>query len=150
MKKIANNQGFTLVELLIICPILMVVIAILMNFIFNQYGQLLVQNTAIDLQVQSSQIISAIKDDVEKSPALVSQLDTELIDNNAPDGGWKADNNSVLMMSIPAYTNKSDVSGVQKVLINSRGCSPSKSETKMISLITMSFSLLEEQNYTKD
>lgn len=120
-----NNQGFTLVELLIICPILMVVIAILMNFIFNQYGQLLVQNTAINLEVQSSGLLSNIKKDIEPANAFIKSTDAQLIDGFAPSGGWQATNSgSLLIVSVPASTAKPGVADSQPVYINKNGCAP--------------------------
>ena len=120
-----NNQGFTLVELLIVCPILMVVIAILMNFIFNQYGQLLVQNSAINLEVQSSGILSNIKKDIEPSNAFLKSTNAQLVDSFAPSGGWLANNSgSVLIISSAASTAKPESVDSQPVYVNKNGCSP--------------------------
>ena len=71
-----NSKGFTLMELVIIGPILMAVIAIMMNFMFNQYGQLLAQNTAVNLQVQSGNILASIKPEASNASSYVSSINS--------------------------------------------------------------------------
>lgn len=120
-----NSKGFTLMELVIIGPILMAVIAIMMNFMFNQYGQLLVQNTAVNLQVQSGNILASIKPEASNASSYVSSINSGQNDEFAPSGGWSANNNSgVLIISTPALTAPYGKADSQKVFINSVGCEP--------------------------
>lgn len=120
-----NSKGFTLMELVIIGPILMATIAILMNFMFNQYGQLLVRNTAVNLQVQSGNILASIKPEAANASTFVSQINSTQNDEFAPSGGWSANNNSdVLILSTPALTAPYGNDNSQKVYINTVGCEP--------------------------
>ncbi|MEI6755680.1 MAG: prepilin-type N-terminal cleavage/methylation domain-containing protein [bacterium] len=120
-----NAKGFTLIELLIVCPILMAVIAILMNYMFNQYGQLLVQNTKTNLQVQAQTIASGMQDDLANAGAYVSQLDSNLSDSFALNGEWNADtNDNQLIIATPALTAQAKSDNSDKVYINTLGCAP--------------------------
>jgi len=138
-----SSKGFTLMELVIICPILMVVIAILMNFMFNQYGQLLVQNTAVNLQVQSGNILASIKPEATNASSYVTQLNAGQNDEFAPSGGWSAVNNSsVLIISTPALSAPFGKADSQKVYINSVGCEPASirpgNDTLLVNIVYFS------------
>lgn len=120
-----NSDGFTLMELVIIGPILMATIAILMNFMFNQYGQLLVQNTAVNMQVQAGNILASIKPEAANAASFVSQINSGQSDDFAPNGGWVANNKSnVLILSTSALTSPYGTANSQKVYINTAGCEP--------------------------
>jgi len=124
-QKRLNNQGFTLVELLIVCPVLMICIAILMNFMFNQYGNLLIQNTAVNLQVQASNIISSIRNEAKNSESFVSQTNDYLTDDFAPSGGWsESDKSKTLIISRPAFSAKPGSPQSQPVVIKGDVCNP--------------------------
>ena len=100
-----SNQGFTLVELLIISPIVMAIIAFMMNYLFNQYGQLTVQNAQINLQVGAQAATFAMQDDIFFANSFVSDLNNNLTDAYAPSGGWQASSNPTkLIISTPAQT----------------------------------------------
>jgi type II secretory pathway pseudopilin PulG len=120
-----GSAGFTLIELLIICPILMAVIAFLMNYLFNQYGQLTQQNAQINLQVTAQAVTFSMQDDIFFANAFVSDLNSNLVDNYAPSGGWQASSSpTVVIISTPALTASHRIATRQPVYINTLGCSP--------------------------
>lgn len=119
------NKGFTLVELLIISPIVMAIIAFMMNYLFNQYGQLTVQNAQINLQVGAQAAVFAMQDDIFFANSFVSDLNDNLTDANAPSGGWHASSSpTILIISTPAETASHRSATRQPVYINTLGCSP--------------------------
>lgn len=121
----SKSAGFTIVELLVICPILMAVIAFLMNYLFNQYGQLVQQNAQVNLQVTSQAIVFSMQDDIFFANAYVSDLNTGLVDNYAPSGGWTTSSNPTrFIISTPALTASHRKPTRQAVFINTLGCTP--------------------------
>jgi len=120
-----QSSGFTLIELLIICPILMAIIAFMMNYLFNQYGQLVSQNAKVNLQVGAQSAIFSLQDDIFFSNAFVSDLNDNLSDTWAPSGGWHASANpTVFIMSTPALTASHRKANREPVYINTLGCTP--------------------------
>jgi competence protein ComGC len=122
-----HEAGFTLVELLIICPILMAVIAFMMNYLFNQYGELVQQNSQVNLQVEAQADTFAMQDDVFFANAFVSTMNTNLSDSYAPSGGWAASSSPtapVFIISTPALTASNRSASRGPVYINTLGCSP--------------------------
>jgi hypothetical protein len=124
MRKL-HAAGFTLIEILIICPILMVVIAYTMNFLFGQYGQLTKQEGVVNLQLGVQEVTFAMQDDVFFSNAFTSSINSNLSDPYAPSGGWKANTTpKTLILSNPALTSSHRDPTRKPVYINTVGCSP--------------------------
>lgn len=125
MKRLHDATGFTLIEILVICPILMVVIAYVMNYLFSQYGQLTAQQGVINLQLQAQEVTFAMQDDVFFSNAFTTTINSNLSDPFAPSGGWKATTvPQTLILSNPALTASHRNPNRQPVYINTHGCSP--------------------------
>lgn len=126
MKALSNNKGFTLVELLIICPMLMAIIAFMMNYLFNQYGQLTVQNSRVNVQISAQAITYAMQDDVFFASAFTDTINSNLVDSYAPSGGWQASSSpTVFIISTPALTASHRSASRQPVYINTFGCGAS-------------------------
>ncbi len=103
-KKI-NSNGFTLVELLVVAPIVMIVVIGLMSFLFNLYGQLTQQGVQLSLQVEAQSIVFSMQDDVFFASAFVNTKNENLIDSYAPSGGWSYSTTPQnLIISYPATT----------------------------------------------
>lgn len=120
-----TQSGFTLVEILIICPIMMAVITFMMSYLFRQFGELTKQNVTVNLQVEAQADIFSIQDDVFFANAFVSTLNTNLTDSYAPTGGWSTSSSpTVFIVSTPASTASHRVSTRQPVYINTLGCTP--------------------------
>ncbi|HKR82477.1 MAG TPA: type II secretion system protein [Candidatus Saccharimonadales bacterium] len=125
MKKLQNNAGFTLIEILVICPILMVVIAYTMNYLFSQYGQLVKQQGVVNLQLAAQEVTFTMQDDVFFSNAFTTNINSNLSDPYAPSGGWKATTiPQTLILSNPALTSSHRDPNRLPVYINTVGCSP--------------------------
>lgn len=124
MRKL-QTAGFTLIEILIICPILMLVIAYTMNYLFGQYGQLTKQQGLVNLQLGVQEVTFSMQDDVFFSNAFTTTTNSNLSDPYAPSGGWKATTTpQTLILSTPALTSSHRDPNRKPVYINTVGCSP--------------------------
>jgi hypothetical protein len=121
-----NEQGFTLVELLIMAPIMILTIVFLMSFLFNQYGDLIKQGAQINLQTEAQVITFSMEDDVFFANGFVQDLNAGLSDSYQPSGGWKYNTTpQTLIISDPAKTKSHRDANRQPVYINTVGCDAS-------------------------
>lgn len=130
-----NETGFTLVEVLIIAPILILTIGTLMNFLFNQYGQLTQQGALINLQTEVQNITFSMQDDIYFAAGFNTTMNDNLEDSHEPSGGWQHNTTpETLIISTPALTANYRAENRQPVFINSIGCDPSTVEENAILL----------------
>ncbi len=121
-----DQHGFTLVEVLIMAPIMILTIVFLMSFLFSQYGDLTKQGAQINLQTEAQVITFSMEDDVFFSNAFVQDLNAGLIDTYQPSGGWKYNTTpQTLIISEPAITKNRRDPDRQPVFINTVGCDTS-------------------------
>ncbi len=121
-----NSKGFTLIEVLIMAPIIMVTIIIIMSFLFNQYGQLTQQGAQINLNVEAQNIVFSMQDDIFYANAFVDDLNSNLVDSHQPSGGWDGTTTpTTLLISTPAMTQNHRSASRQPVYINTVGCGSS-------------------------
>ncbi len=121
-----NNQGFTLVELLVISPILIVTVVLMMSFLFNLYGQLTQQGSQITMQNQAQTVVFSMQDDIFFASAFANDMSTSLQDAYQPSGGWTYNTTpQTLIVSTPALTKSHRDADRQPVYINTVGCDAS-------------------------
>ncbi len=121
-----DQQGFTLVEVLIMAPIMILTIVFLMSFLFSQFGDLTKQGAQINLQTEAQVITFSMEDDVFFSNAFVQDLNAGLVDAYQPSGGWKYNTTpQTLIISAPAITKNRRDPNRQPVYINTVGCDAS-------------------------
>lgn len=120
-----GNKGFTLIEILIMSPIVMLTIVIIISFLFNQYGQLIQQGSQLNLNVDAQNITFSMQDDLFFANAYESTINSNLVDSNQPTGGWQATTTpQTLIVSVPAETANRRSATRQPVYINTLGCDP--------------------------
>jgi type II secretory pathway pseudopilin PulG len=125
MKKL-RQAGFTLIEVLIISPVVMLTIIIIMSFLFNQYGQLTQQGSQINLNIEAQNITFSMQDDIFYANAFNSGLNSGLLDTYQPSGGWKYNSDpKTLIISTPALTESYRSDTRKLVYINTEGCDAS-------------------------
>lgn len=118
-----SEHGFTLVEVLIMAPIMIVTIVLLMSFLFSQYGQLIQQGAQINLQTEANNITFSMQDDVFFAQAFVQNLNDGLVDSYQPNGGWNYNTTpQTLIISDPAQTKNHRDANRAPVYINTVGC----------------------------
>lgn len=119
------QSGFTLIEVLILSPILMVTVVLLMSYLFNQYGQLTQQGALINLQSEAQNIVFSMQDDLFFARSFESDKNTNLVDAWQPSGGWKSNTTPpTLIISDVALTTNRRSATRAPVYINTYGCSP--------------------------
>lgn len=131
MKKpnFVSQNGFTLIELLVVAPVMILTIIIMMSFLFNQYGQLTQEGARLKLVTNAQLIALNMEDDIYLASAFLSQMNNNLLDNNAPSGGWKYNTTpQTFIISAVALTTNSRDPERKPVYINTVGCDPSELE----------------------
>lgn len=119
------ESGFTLIEVLIMSPIIMVTIVLLMSYLFSQYGQLTQQGALINLQTEAQNIIFSMQDDLFFAHSFESDMNTNLVDTYKPTGGWKSNTTppTLIISDIALTTNRRNANR-KPVYINTLGCTP--------------------------
>lgn len=121
-----QSEGFTLVEVLIMAPIMVVTIVMMTSFLFNQYGQLIEQGSKINLDNEAQVITFSMEDDVFFASAFVQSLNDGLVDAHQPSGGWNYNTNpQTLIISTPTATKSHRDPAREPVYIDTVGCDPS-------------------------
>lgn len=125
-----GRKGFTLVELLVIAPVLMVTIIIMMTFLFDQFGQLTQEGSRLRLVTESQLVTLSMQDDVFFASAFMSSLNPGLVDVHEPSGGWTNDTDpQTLIVSVPALTGSNRDPDRQPVYVDTEGCEAEVLET---------------------
>ncbi len=125
-----GRKGFTLVELLVIAPVLMVTIIIMMTFLFDQFGQLTQEGSRLRLVTESQLVTLSMQDDVFFASAFMSSLNPGLVDVHEPSGGWANDTDpQTLIVSVPALTGSNRDPDRQPVYVDTEGCEAEVLET---------------------
>jgi competence protein ComGC len=125
MKLLKRSSGFTLVELLVVGPIIMVVVLGIVTFLFNEYGNLTQQNGQLNLQVEAQNILFSLQDDIWYANSITSDINSNLSDSYAPQGGWKYNTSpQTLIISTPALTKNHRDPTRTAVYLNESTCTP--------------------------
>lgn len=119
------EKGFTLVELLVIMPIVLVTVIAGVTFLFNEYGGLVKQSGQLNLQLDAQNILFGLQDDLWYANLFTSDKNDNLVDTYAPSGGWKFNTNPrTLIISSPALTTSQRDPDRTPVYINESTCDP--------------------------
>ncbi|OGL25666.1 hypothetical protein A3E49_01250 [Candidatus Saccharibacteria bacterium RIFCSPHIGHO2_12_FULL_49_19] len=120
-----KERGFTLVELLVIGPVMLLATITAMTFLFNQYGQIVKQDGQLRLQVEAQNILFGFQDDLWFANQFSSTINANLSDPYQPAGGWtNATNPPTLIISLTALTTNQRDPNRQPVYINESTCTP--------------------------
>lgn len=120
-----NTRGFTLVELLVIAPIMMIVTVGIVTFLFNQYGSLVQQNAALNLRLEAQNILLGLQDDLWYANQFSSVMNPSLVDDYQAVGGWSSATTppTLIINTAAITTNRRDVNR-QPVYIDLSSCTP--------------------------
>jgi type II secretory pathway pseudopilin PulG len=120
-----EERGFTLVELLVVSPLVMVVAVAAMSFLFNQYGALVKLGGQLNLQLEAQNILFGLQDDLWYANQFSSDLNSNLVDAYQPAGGWTtATTPAPLIVSTAALDKNRRDSNRQPIYINESTCTP--------------------------
>src|SRR5262245_59728066 len=90
MTKRQRSRGFTLVELLVVIPSTLIVIAVLTATLISLLGDLLVKNGRQQLEIDAQSALFTIRDDPFFAARFAGDNQTGTIDPYAPGGSWNA------------------------------------------------------------
>ena len=129
----SSQAGFTLIEILIVSPIMMVTIIITMSLLFSQYGQLTQQGAQVNLNVEAQNIVFSMQDDIFFANSFNQSKNDNLVDAHQPSGGWQYNSNPpTFIISTPALTANRRSADRQVVYVNTEGCDASVLEENSV------------------
>jgi prepilin-type N-terminal cleavage/methylation domain-containing protein len=108
MSSHANQQGFTIVELLLATSIAAILVTVLMTISLTYYGSTLNNHISAQLGIDSHYVLRNIVEDIRIADSVGTT--NVLTDSNQPNGGWiTSDPNNVLVITNPATNTTRDV-----------------------------------------
>jgi type II secretory pathway pseudopilin PulG len=120
-----RERGFTLVELLVIGPVMLLATITAMTFLFNQYGQIVKQDGQLRLRMEAQNLLFGFQDDLWFANQFSSTINSNLSDPYEPSGGWSnATSPPTLIISLTALTTNQRDPNRQPVYINESTCTP--------------------------
>lgn len=102
-----TQSGFTLVEVVVILPVMIVAIAVTITFMVNLMLQISAKNANIALQLEAQSALFAIRDEIQFANFFEGTIQPNETDANQPAGGWDSTadlTNKKLILSEVAYT----------------------------------------------
>lgn len=111
-----NRQtGFTLLEVVVIMPIMILTVAVLVAFLITVYGNLLSKNVSLQLAAEAQSALFSMRDDMFYAVRFASTNQNDTTDANAPSGGWNAVTQNSLIVYEAAYTAPREIANRQLV-----------------------------------
>jgi type II secretory pathway pseudopilin PulG len=83
-----ERKGFTLVEMLVVAPIIILVGMILLGSLIDKNGELQERNARLNLQLQGQVLLLDIQDELQFATRFSDTSNDQLTDPNPPAGGW--------------------------------------------------------------
>ncbi len=88
-----NEGGFTLVEILIILPIVSITILVLVDFMVRTYFQLYKENAQVNLRLEAETMLLDLEDELLFATDYGNDMSSDLSDPHQPSGGWTYNTN---------------------------------------------------------
>jgi prepilin-type N-terminal cleavage/methylation domain-containing protein len=88
-----KQNGFSIIELLIVLPIVSIVVIVLISALFSQYATVLAETSRTELRASGQTILINLQDELLFTMAYGEELEGRLVDVNEPSGGWNYDTN---------------------------------------------------------
>lgn len=98
-----RNTGFTLVEVLIVAPFMMLTILLILVFMFNAFLDMNTKSAKLELESNAQIALFTIRDDIMFTNYFVGTVQPDANDPNKS-GGWNAINDDALILSEVSYT----------------------------------------------
>lgn len=83
-----RKKGFTILEILIAMPLVTILAVVVSSTVFQQYGQLLQGSEKARLRVEGETTLLSLEDELLFATDFATGKSTDLVDVNAPSGGW--------------------------------------------------------------
>ena len=86
-----NQQGFTILEILIALPIATLIVIILFGTLFTQYTNSIAESARSNLRSSGQTLLINLQDELLFTIAYGEEINDGLVDDNEPPGGWRYD-----------------------------------------------------------
>lgn len=93
-----SKRGFTLVELLVTIPTVVMITAVVISLLMNLYGNLLTKNGLLEMEVDAQSALFTIRDDPFFAVHFAGTNQDGTTDTYAPTGGWNAVNDNAFII----------------------------------------------------
>ncbi|PLS80601.1 hypothetical protein CYG49_05025 [Candidatus Saccharibacteria bacterium] len=110
-----RQRGFTLVEVIVVIPMLAIVVAILITFMVNIYASLLSKNDRLQLEANAQNALFNTRDDLLSAVRFSGKIQSDTNDLYAPAGGWDAIEDNALIIYESSYTKNRQSSDRQLI-----------------------------------
>jgi type II secretory pathway pseudopilin PulG len=118
-----SQNGFTLIEVIVILPITILIISILFTMMFKQYSSINDVTARLGMKVELQTILIAIQDDLQYANGYLAAIDPALSDTYPDDYTALASVNRLIIDNPSSTSNRRDPAR-QNVFINNIGCAP--------------------------
>jgi hypothetical protein len=96
MKK--TSAGYTIVELVVVVPSMIIILAVITALMVTLYTDLLKKNGELDLQISAQSALFTIRDDPYFAIRFAGTNQDDTTDTYAPSGGWNAITNNAFIV----------------------------------------------------
>lgn len=86
--KSESGKGFTIIEVIIVLPLVAILSLVISSTVFEQYGQLIQGSARARLRVEGETTLLSLEDELLFTTDYASIKSSDLTDANAPTGGW--------------------------------------------------------------
>lgn len=108
MKRLKDQAGFTIVELILAISIAMILTTVLLTISMTYFGNVMQNNRIAELSIENHYALRAIVEDIRLADSI--QASSVLTDANAPSTGWNTDDAAnMLVIGSPATTSSYDI-----------------------------------------
>lgn len=83
-----SKRGFTLVEILIVAPVLLLLIGFMGSVLISMYGSVVVESHKVLLRAEAQKLATSLKSDLADATAFSAAPDASVFDAHEPDSGW--------------------------------------------------------------
>ena len=93
IRELQIQRGFTMVELLVVLPIVTLIIIIVFNYMFVSYSAMLQENAEANLRLEGEVMLFDLEDELLFTTDYAETKSSDLSDSYAPTGGWTYNTN---------------------------------------------------------
>ena len=136
VRQLHDSRGFTLVEMLIVMPIVTIIVIMVFGYMFSSYGQMLQQNEEANLRLEGEVMLFDLEDELLFTTDYGDTITSDLADPNQPTGGWTFNTNpDTLIIYETALTAPRRDPNRDFVYKNQYGCNSSYNPIALNNLI---------------
>jgi prepilin-type N-terminal cleavage/methylation domain-containing protein len=88
-----DSRGFTLVEMVVVMPIVSLIVIMVFGYMFSSYGAMLQQNEEANLRLEGAVMLFDLEDELLFTTDYGSTISSDLSDPRSPSGGWTYNTN---------------------------------------------------------